>query len=313
MSETVVVALGGNAILTSKSRGTVEEQFEKISRACKLLVKIVIAGYRVAITHGNGPQVGDILLRNEIAKDILPQMPLDICGAESQGMIGYMLQQALHNELRETGLTDKHVITVLTQTLTSIEDQAFRNPSKPIGPSYSKAQAGCLKNSLGWVLISDAGKGYRRVVSSPKPLDIIEAPSIKRLVDLGIIVIAAGGGGAPVIKDNNNIRGVEAVIDKDRSAAMLAKMIRAEILLILTDVDCVSLNYGNIDQKNLASLSIEEAKKYLKEGQFPEGNMGPKIESAIDFIEGGGRKTIIASIMNGFEALKGRSGTVIMK
>jgi len=308
----VLVSLGGNAILKHGQRGTVEEQEENVQNTAKHLASILRRGERLAITHGNGPQVGNILLQNEMAKEKLPPMPLDVCGAESQGMIGYMLQRALRSEL-ESGGPKLAVVTIVSQTLVDAEDPAFSNPTKPVGPFYSANEAKQLRESKGWHVVSDSGRGYRRVVPSPTPLDILEKETIIRLFESGTVVISVGGGGVPVIREKNGtIRGVEAVLDKDRTAALLAKTLGVETLLILTDVEKVFVNYGKPDQRALDRVTVQECKKYLSEGQFPEGSMGPKIESAVSFLSGSpGRRVVIASLEMAEEALKGTAGTTI--
>ncbi|MEM3594076.1 MAG: carbamate kinase, partial [Candidatus Jordarchaeaceae archaeon] len=241
--EKVCVALGGNAILRYKDRGTAEEQFENIGRTAEYLVRLIRDGFKIIITHGNGPQVGDILIRNERCSDILPPMPLDVLGAESQGMIGYMIQQALRNELRRAGL-DIPVITIVTQVVVDKNDPAFKNPEKFVGQFYTVWEAEKMKKERGWILRDDAGRGYRRVVPSPKPISIVEIDTIKRLYDDGVLVIAAGGGGIPVVVgEEGRLQGVEAVIDKDLSAERLATSIGADTLLILTDVEGVAINF----------------------------------------------------------------------
>ena len=313
MTKKVLVALGGNAILKHKEKGTAEEQFENVRETCKNLAKIIHEGHKIAITHGNGPQIGDILLKNDLAKNVLPPMPTDVCGAESQGMIGYFLQQSMYNELKSAGL-EVPVVTILTQARVNEDDPAFKNPTKPIGPFYTAMEASKLRKEKGWTIINDSGRGYRRVVPSPNPLDLIESKAIKELFERGVIVIASGGGGIPVITDENGaLQGVEAVIDKDLIAAIFAKLINAEILLILTDVEKVSLNYGKPDQKDLNTMTVADARKYSNEGQFPPGSMGPKIEAAINFIESGGEKAIITSLELAEKAIQGKSGTTITK
>jgi carbamate kinase len=309
----VLIALGGNAILKHKESGTAEEQMNNIRQVCHLIAGLVQSGYHVAITHGNGPQVGDILLKNEMAKKMLPPMPLDICGAESQGMIGYMLQQSLDNELRLLGI-DWKIATVLSQTVVDAADPAFSNPNKPIGPFYTAMEASHLKEERGWTLIDDAGRGYRRVVPSPNPVEVIEGGMIRTLYEEGFLVVASGGGGVPVMRDpaTGILRGVEAVVDKDRSAAVLARMIGAEILLILTDVDNAYLNYERPDQAALGHISLGDARTHLAAGQFRKGSMGPKIESAIRFLESGGKIAVVTSPPLAREALAGRAGTIIM-
>jgi carbamate kinase len=308
----VLVSLGGNAILKHGQKGTAEEQIANVQDTAKHLAAILRRGERIAITHGNGPQVGNILLQNEIAKETLPPMPLDVCGAESQGMIGYMLQRALRSEL-ESGGPSVPVSTIISQTLVDAEDPAFKNPTKPVGPFYTATEARQLRESKGWHIISDSGRGYRRVVPSPTPLDILEKETIMRLFDAGTVVIGVGGGGVPVIRQKNGqLRGVEAVLDKDRTAALLAKILGVEVLLILTDVEQVFINYGKPDQRALSRMTLQECRKYLAEGQFPAGSMGPKIESAVSFLSGSsGKRVRIASLEAAEEALGGRAGTTI--
>jgi len=308
----VLVSLGGNAILKHGQKGTAEEQAANVENTAKHLAALLQRGERIAITHGNGPQVGNILLQNEIAKNTLPSMPLDVCGAESQGMIGYMLQRAVRSELESRGLTAP-VTTIVSQTLVDAEDPAFKNPTKPVGPFYSPEEARQLRESKGWSMVSDSGRGYRRVVPSPTPLDILEKETIIRLFETGTVVIGVGGGGVPVIRGKNGkIKGVEAVLDKDRTAALLAKTLGVETLLILTDVEKVFINYGKPNQRALDSMTVQECRKYLAEGQFPAGSMGPKVESAVSFLSGSsGRRVVIASLEKAEEALKGIAGTTI--
>jgi carbamate kinase len=305
-----LVSLGGNAILKHGQRGTAEEQEANVQNTARHLAALLRKGERIAITHGNGPQVGNILLQNEIAKDKLPQMPLDVCGAESQGMIGYMLQRALRGELEGTKIP---VATIVSQTLVDAEDRAFKNPTKPVGPFYTAKEAEQLRESKGWHIISDSGRGYRRVVPSPTPLDIVEKETIIRLFETGTVVISVGGGGVPVVREKNGrLRGVEAVLDKDRTAALLARTLGVETLLILTDVEKVYINYGRPDQHALDRMTVEDCRKYLAEGQFPEGSMGPKIQSAVSFLtESPKGKVVIASLEMAEEALKGNAGTTI--
>src|SRR6266568_2541394 len=308
----VLVSLGGNAILKHGQKGTAEEQEMNVQNTAKHLAAILRRGERMAITHGNGPQVGNILLQNEIAKDTLPPMPLDVCGAESQGMIGYMLQRALRSELESAGQT-MPVTTLISQTLVDGEDPAFKNPTKPVGPFYTATEATELERLKGWRMVSDSGRGYRRVVPSPTPLDILERETIIRLYESGTLVISAGGGGIPVIRGRDGrLTGVEAVLDKDRTAALLAKTVGVETLLILTDVEKVSINYGKPDQRGLDRMTVEECKRYLAGGQFPSGSMGPKIESAISFLSNSdGKRVLIASLEGAEEALEGKTGTTI--
>ncbi|MCK9307081.1 MAG: carbamate kinase [Methanoculleus sp.] len=309
----VVIALGGNAILRHRETGTAEEQFANVRRASRRIAEIASDGYAVVITHGNGPQVGDILLKNEIAKEILPPMPLDVCGAESQGMIGYLLQQSMHEALLAAGL-DCPVATVLTQTLVDGDDPAFKNPEKPIGPLYTAMQAKRLQEEKGWRVVQVPGQGCRRVVPSPRPVAFVEEQAILRLFMAGVIVIAAGGGGVPVVAETEGtLRGVEAVVDKDYTAALLARLIGAGDLLILTDVEHVALNYGRPGRQDISEMTVDEAREHLAAGQFPPGSMGPKIEAAIGFLEAGGGRVTIASLERAADALAGRAGTRIRR
>ncbi len=305
-----MVALGGNAILKYKEEGTAEEQMRNVRVTCRTLAWLIKAGYHIAVTHGNGPQVGDILLRNEIAKDQLPPMPLDFCGAESQGMIGYMLQQGLMNEMRQVGI-EKPVMTILTQTLVAKDDPAFDRPSKPIGPFYSSKEAEGLQEKNGWTVTETPGRGFRRVVPSPRPISIVEGRSIKDLFENGYVVISCGGGGIPVIDMDGEIIGVEAVVDKDHSAALLANLIGACSLLILTDVDAVYLDYGKPGQRAIPAMNTAQAKKWLSQGHFHEGSMGPKMESAIAFVKNGGKRAVITSMEKALDAVAGKAGTTI--
>lgn len=310
--EKVMVALGGNAILKHGEEGTIEDQTKHIENTCKHLTKLIQEGYHIVITHGNGPQVGDILLKNDLSKDTLPPMPLDVCGAQSQGMIGYLMQQNLDNALKKVGM-HYNVVTILTQTIISKNDPDFKNPSKPIGPYYTAMQASNLRKEKGWMLTNDSGKGYRRVVPSPEPIGLVEEQALKQLFDENFIIIACGGGGVPVIREEDkDMRGVEAVIDKDHTAALFAKILKTDILLILTDVEKVAINYKKPSQKNLDTITVADAEKYLSEGQFPKGSMGPKVESAIRFVKSGGKKAIITSLEMAVSGLAGKTGTIIL-
>jgi carbamate kinase len=306
----VLVALGGNAIQDRGDRGTADEQLARLKSSAKSLVGLIEEGYSLAVTHGNGPQVGDILLKNEMAKDTLPPMPLDVCGAESQGMIGYMLQQAMDEELRAKGL-DLQVVTILTRTLVNKSDPAFKHPTKPIGAFYGEDEAYRLRRDKGWQLVKDSGRGFRRVVPSPMPVDIVEKETILELFDAGTIVIAGGGGGVPVIRSGKGFAGVEAVLDKDRTAALLASLIHADVLLILTDVDRIYLDYLGPNRTPLRKVDVQTCQRYLDDGQFPAGSMGPKVESAIRFLKHGGSKAVITSLTMAKQALAGRAGTTI--
>jgi carbamate kinase len=306
----ILVALGGNAILRSGGKGTAVEQQAAIDSTSKKLVRIIGEGHNIALTHGNGPQVGNILLAYDSAKSVLAPMPLDVCGAQSQGMIGYMLQQSIENQLKSVRIA-KSVATVLTQTVVSATDRAFANPTKPIGPFYDEAESKELERKKGWSMINDSNRGFRRVVPSPDPVSFLEVETIKSLFDKGTLVIAAGGGGVPVIKDAKSGRyvGVEAVIDKDLAAALLARLLGVDLLMILSDVDGVFLDYGKPKQRLVDTVSVREARKYLGTGQFPAGSMGPKVEAAVRFIESGGKRAAIGSLERVEAVLGGEAGT----
>lgn len=306
----ILVALGGNAILQHGEKGTAEQQKANVQATATKLVKLVQAGYHLIVTHGNGPQVGDILLKNDLSKAELPPMPLDICSAESQGMIGYILQQALQSELNKADIKVP-VATIVSQTLVDAEDPAFSNPTKPVGPFYTEAEAADLRKNKGWTILEDSGRGYRRRVPSPEPKAIIERDLVCMLYEEGVLVIASGGGGVPVVRENGSIHGVEGVIDKDRAAVLLAKTVGAETLMILTDVDNAFLDYETATPKALNRVSTREMREFLKQGQFASGSMKPKVEAAIRFIEDGGKKAIITTIHNAMEALDGKSGTIV--
>lgn len=307
----IVITLGGNAILSVSGRGTIEEQIGVVRVAMRGVADLLASGLSVVLSHGNGPIVGNIVIRNEAAKNEIPPMPLDVCGADSQGGIGYMLQQVLGNELRKRGL-QRTVVSVVTQSVVDRNDPAFANPTKPIGPFYSKEEADELAREKGWKMREDAGRGYRRVVPSPKPLEIVEWDAIHALIAQGFVVIGAGGGGIPVARENGSLVGVEAVIDKDRAAAVLARQLNAERLIILTTVPQVFLDFGKESQKEIGRMTAREARAYLSAGQFPPGSMGPKMEAAIEFVESGGDEAIITSAEELFGAMEGRSGTHIV-
>lgn len=306
----MLVSLGGNAILKHTEKGTAKEQFENVKKTSEYIVKLISEGYHITLTHGNGPQVGDILLAYEHAKEYLPPMPLDVCGAQTQGMIGYMFQLSLKNILKEQGI-DKSVVTILTQTIINPDDPHLENPTKPIGPFYTAFEADLLRKEKGWTIKNDNGKGYRRLVPSPIPLGFVEEECIKTLHDSGDLVIASGGGGIPVTLKDGNLQGIECVIDKDYAASIMATLIGAEILLILTDVEKISLYYGTPREEALDHLTKSQAFKYLGKGHFPPGSMGPKVKSAIDFLEYGGKKVVVTSLESAYDALKGNTGTTI--
>lgn len=310
-NKTVVIALGGNALLDPKTNGSIAEQIRTIEHSCAKIAQIIAAGYRVVVTHGNGPQVGNLLIQQEEARELVPPLPLDVCGAMTQGQLGYLLQQKLREALASFGIV-KPVVTVVTQVLVERDDPAFAEPTKPIGPFYAERELPFLEQK-GYVLrrVGRGAKPWRRVVASPEPKEIVEVESIKALLAAGSIVIACGGGGVPVVREDGRLSGVEAVIDKDLASALLAEELGAEILLILTDVERVALFFGTSQQVFLEKLSVREARKYLLEGHFPQGSMGPKIEAAVRFIEGGGERAYITSLEKAPEALAGRAGTEI--
>jgi carbamate kinase len=310
----IVIALGGNAIKQWNQKGSAEEQLENLRRSCSHMMKIVKRGYPIAITHGNGPQVGNLLIQQERSVREIPAQPLDVCDVMTQGQIGYMIQQTLMNELKDAGIK-RDVVTLITQVMVEKEDPGFLNPTKPIGPFYSKIRKEKYGKHQGHVFqrVEMKGERYRRVVPSPNPLQILEGKVIKDLFESGVIVIASGGGGVPVISDDDgHIRGIEAVIDKDLAGEKLAESVGADLLMILTEVDQVYLNFGKKEQKGLRTLRLEEAKKYLGEGQFPAGSMGPKIEACVRFIEYGGEKAIITCLECADDALEGKGGTQII-
>lgn len=312
--ELVVVALGGNAILQPGQWGTFAEQMANVRATCEQLAEMVTSGkYKLVITHGNGPQVGNILLQNELAKEVAAPMPLDVCGAESQGLIGYMIQQTLHNILAERGRGEIPIATVVTQVVVDKNDPAFWDPSKPVGPFYTKAEAECLAAEKGYHVKEDAGRGWRRVVPSPDPKAIVEKKAIRTLLENRTIVIASGGGGIPVIRENGQLVGVEAVIDKDLAGERLAVDVGAETFLILTDVEQVKLHYKTPRERPLSRMTLEEAKRYHAEGHFAPGSMEPKVRAAIRFLEAGGKRAIITSLNKALAALEGQAGTAITK
>ncbi|WP_448379417.1 carbamate kinase [Fervidobacterium sp.] len=309
MKKLAVVAIGGNAVNRPGEEATAENMMKNLSETARFLVSM-LDDYDIVITHGNGPQVGNLLVQQELAKHVIPPFPIDVNDAQTQGSLGYMIALTLGNELRKRNI-QREIAAVVTQIIVDKNDPGFQKPSKPVGPFYSKEEAEKLQQEKGWIMKEDAGRGWRRVVPSPIPLDIVEKNVIKTLVEKDMIVIAAGGGGIPVIQENGTLKGVEAVIDKDRASALLAKEIDADILIILTGVEKVYINYNKPDQKALDHLTVEEAKKYLAEGQFPSGSMGPKIEAAIDFVTSTGRECLITDMAVLDKALKGLTGTRI--
>ena len=311
MKKKAVVALGGNALIKEDQEGTIYEQFANTRNISKSLVKMIDSGWNIVITHGNGPQVGAILLQNDLARDVTPSMPLGICVAESEGLIGYMIQQCLSNSLKKAEIK-KPVVTIITQVIVDEDDPSILNPTKPIGPFYNEKEAvDVLKEGY---QIMRQPEGWRIVVPSPDPKSIVEGDIIKKMLEDNIIVIASGGGGMPVIeKEGWGLDGLEAVIDKDLASERLAEAIDAELLMILTNVEKVYLNYKKPNQKALDKINLKELKKYYEEGQFPVGSMGPKILAAIRFLESGGKKVTISHVDKAWEALNEKTGTHITK
>jgi carbamate kinase len=313
LPRTVVVTLGGNAILPARGTGTFDEQLAITRLTMEPIARLVKDGVGVVLSHGNGPIVGNILIRNEAVRDQIPPMPLDVCGADSQGGIGYMMQQALQNELRRLG-DDRPVVSLVTQIIVDERDPAFRRPTKPIGPFYSQERARLLAKEKGWTIVEDAGRGYRRVVASPKPLEIVEISAIRKLVEGGTIVIAAGGGGIPVSRQwDGSLHGVEAVIDKDLASSLLGRLLGFEALVIVTGVERVALHFGTPEQRDLERVTASELERYAAEGHFPDGSMGPKIRAAVEFVRGGGSRVVITSPDRIREGLSGVCGTTIIR
>jgi len=307
-----VVAVGGNALIKDKSRQSVQDQYDCAKDTMSHIVDMIEKGWDVVVSHGNGPQVGFILLRSEIARDQLHEIPLDYCGADTQGAIGYMFQNALHNEFKRRGMK-KDAATVVTQTIVNKDDPAFKNPTKPIGSFMDEAEAKKRTETEGWSVVEDAGRGWRRVVPSPLPERIVEASAIENLVKAGITVVAVGGGGIPVVEDENGkIKGVEAVIDKDFSSAILATMIDADLFVISTAVEKVALNFNKPNQTFVDEMTVAEAKQYIEEGHFAPGSMLPKIQAIIKYLENGGKKALITDPDNIGKALDGKTGTWIL-
>lgn len=309
MSKRIVVAIGGNSLIKDKAHKTVPDQYAATEETVPHIVDLVEQGWDVAITHGNGPQVGFILRRSELSRHELHEVPLDFCGADTQGAIGYMLQQTLFTEFQRRKM-QKQAVTVVTQVLVDRDDLAFVKPNKPIG-SFMDQETAESRTAEGWHVVEDAGRGWRRVVPSPVPKKVIEARAVINLLEDGFVVITVGGGGIPVIEENGKLTGVAAVIDKDRASALLCKAIDAKRFIVSTSVDQVYLNFGKPDQTPIDKMTVSEAKRYLKEGHFAPGSMAPKIESVITFIEEGGELAIITSPENLARALKGEAGTQI--
>ncbi len=311
MAEKIVVALGGNALQSGKAEPTAEAQLQVVRNTCERIADISEMGYEVAVVHGNGPQVGRILLASETAKDVTPAMPFDVCGAMSQGYIGYHLQQALKYALNKRN-QDIPVVTIATQMVVEPNDPGFKNPTKPIGPFYSEEEAKALQEEKGYAMKEDAGRGWRRVVASPIPRKIVEIDAIKKLWD-STIVISCGGGGIPVIENaDGSLEGTAAVIDKDFAAELLAEQVDADVLMILTEVEKVAINFNKPDQQNLSNMNLADAARYCEEGQFAPGSMLPKVQAAMKFVRAyPNKKAIITSLDKAIDALKGETGTTI--
>lgn len=312
MSETLLIAVGGNALLRAGQKGTITEQIANAAVMAESIAGLVEQGFRVVVSHGNGPQVGSQLLRSELGSTQTYPVPLDVCVAMTQGEIGYILQSALQKSLLHRGIQTP-VAAVITQVVVREDDPAFQHPTKPIGPFYSQETARQKERELGWSIIEDAARGYRRVVASPKPFAILELDVVRKCMDAGIIVIAGGGGGIPVIRKNGEFIGTEAVIDKDRASALLASQLHVNRFIISTDVGHVCLNYRKPGETLIRRIDLSGARKLLADGHFAEGSMKPKIEAAIEFLEGGGDETIITDPEHLAAAVRGESGTHITK
>jgi carbamate kinase len=316
-TKTFVIALGGNCILRAGQKGTIEEQYENLRRTADQLLGLLSGGSRIVVTHGNGPQVGNLLLASTMAKDTVPPMPLDICVAATEGFMGYMIQNTLANCLRQAG-QPHNITTVVSQVVVDRNDPAFQSPSKPIGPFYTESEAIRLRQEKGWHIVHDSDRGYRRVVASPMPVSLQQARIIKSMLDAGEIVVAVGGGGIPCVReDNRNLRGIEAVVDKDYASARLAIEVHADVLFFLTAVEHVYRDFAKPHQKALSKLSVAEAKELLDQGHFGKGSMEPKIRAAIMFLEGTPpdqrqeREVIITLPEAALGAVQGKTGTLI--
>ncbi len=307
----VVVAVGGNALLRESQKGTVAEQAANVEECTEKLIPVLDAGHQLLLTHGNGPQVGLIMLRDSYPGAKIPPMPLYIYNAESQGQIGFQLMNSLSNRLARQGVHDA-VATVLTRVVVDADDPGFAEPTKPVGPFYSVEEIEALSRVYGFAYIEDSGRGYRKVVASPKPREIVELALIRDILATGRSVVAAGGGGIPVVReDDGALRGVDAVIDKDLSSALLAEQVKADFLMILTGVEQVAIHFNKPGMRKLGAISLAEARQYYAEGHFPPGSMGPKMAAAINFVEQGGGKAIITTLEKATDALAGKTGTLI--
>jgi len=307
----VIISIGGNALIRRGEKGTIEEQFENARAACAVVSGLMERGPGVIITHGNGPVVGNIVIRNEAARGFVPPMPLYISDADSEGGLGFMIQQTIHNEFVRAGI-EADAVTIVTQVVVDRGDPAFENPTKPVGPYYTEEEAEHLEKTRNWTMREDSGRGMRRVVPSPRPLRIVEAGVIARLAEEGVVVIAAGGGGVPVVEDDDGrLRGVDAVVDKDHSSTLLALEAGADTILNLTAIDYVYLGFGTPGQRPIKEMSASEARRHLEAGEFAPGSMGPKVAAAINFVEAGGKEVFITTPPLMSRALEGRAGTRI--
>ena len=314
MSKRVVVALGGNAILQRGQKGTAEDQMASVYNTAVQIVRMLEAGYEVILTHGNGPQVGAILIQNELGSRQVPAMPMDICGSETQGFIGYMFCQSLRNIMTERKLKGRDPVCVVTQVEVDSRDPAFLKPTKPVGPFFTEEEAQRRMEEKGEHWIEDAGRGWRRVVPSPNPKHIVETEVIRQLVESGSVVVASGGGGIPVVSDEQGLlKGVEAVIDKDLAGHRLAREVEANLFMILTDVPNVALHYNTENEVRLGEVTVTEMESYQREGHFKAGSMGPKVEATLRFVKEGGECAIIANLEQALEALQGKAGTRVVR
>ena len=306
-----VVALGGNALSPAGDDGSVTAMRAAVAATTEVLADLVERGVGLVITHGNGPQVGRILLQQEYAADRVPPMPMDVCGAQSQGQIGYVLAQSLDSALRRRKLSTR-ALCLLTQVIVNGRDPAFRRPTKPVGPSYPRPEAQRIAHETGYVFRIMPDKQWRRVVASPRPVRFVEEEPLLQIIEAGHVVVAAGGGGVPVVEHRNELRGVEAVVDKDLTAARLAELVGADVLLILTAIDRVQIGFGTTSARELSRLPVSEARELLAAGEFPEGSMGPKVQACVDFVASGGPRAVIASLQHASDAVFGDAGTVIV-
>jgi carbamate kinase len=311
VSRTALIAVGGNSLIRAGEKGTIEEQRANTRRTAQAIVSLIERGYELVVTHGNGPQVGAALIRSERASNQVYGHPLDVCDATTQGEIGYLLQQSLCNELAARGLRHP-VATIVTQVVVAADDPAMGRPSKPVGPFYARAEAEAKERELGWRIVEDAARGWRRVVPSPEPLAIVEEPVIKALLAQGVLVVAVGGGGIPVLRDGATLTGVEAVIDKDRASALLAARLGVDLFIISTDATHVFLDYKKPTQRALERVTAVDLQAHYDAGHFPPGNMGPKVESALRFLRHGGHECVITSYEHLVDAVTGAAGTHVV-